>query len=132
MCRYMRLDTAAALALNVEAAPGENEAYSLVGVLNHCRTPQGQRLLKQWIKQPLIDLRHIGKEEGEREGGREGGRGGSGKMRRLEVQNGKGEQDKEEREKGGEVDSCTRSKRGMHDEVKYLCNLVLSSFKNYV
>ena len=38
---------------------------------------------------------------------------------------------KRERERG-EVDSCTRSKRGMHDEVKYLCNLVLSSFKNYV
>ena len=88
MCRYMRLDTAAALALNVEAAPGENEAYSLVGVLNHCRTPQGQRLLKQWIKQPLIDLRHIGKGEGgrEREGGRKGGReegreGGEGQER---------------------------------------------------
>ena len=36
------------------------------------------------------------------------------------------------RESGGEINSCTRSKRGMHDEVKYLCNLVLSSFKNYV
>ena len=96
----MRLDTAAALALNVEAAPGENEAYSLVGVLNHCRTPQGQRLLKQWIKQPLIDLRHIGKEEGgrEREGGREGGRKGGETIRKEEKTGGtneKGERDKE-------------------------------------
>lgn len=59
MNRYMRLDTAASLALNVEAVQGENQAYSLLGVLNHTRSPQGQRLLRQWIKQPLTDLKHI-------------------------------------------------------------------------
>lgn len=63
MNRYMRLDTAASLALNVEAVQGENQAYSLLGVLNHTRSPQGQRLLRQWIKQPLTDLKHISESE---------------------------------------------------------------------
>lgn len=58
---FMRLDTAAAVALNVDACPGESHLYSLVGVLNHCRTPQGQRLIRQWIKQPLVDLKLISK-----------------------------------------------------------------------
>ena len=34
---------------------------SLYKVLNHCKTGPGQRLLKLWILQPLVDLNKIGK-----------------------------------------------------------------------
>ena len=57
----MKLDLPAARALNLEACPGEEKSTSLQGLLNKCRTSQGQRLMRQWIKQPLIDLKKIGK-----------------------------------------------------------------------
>ncbi|CAF4170441.1 unnamed protein product [Adineta steineri] len=63
---YMRLDTAAMIALNIFPDNRQRPDFSsnaksssLYGVLNNCRTAQGQRLLTQWLKQPLTDMAKI-------------------------------------------------------------------------
>ncbi|CAG2197296.1 MSH2 [Mytilus edulis] len=59
--QYMRLDAAAVRALNLlpNTVEGGNRNHSILGLLNRCRTAQGQRLLGQWVKQPLVDLNKI-------------------------------------------------------------------------
>ncbi|CAL1538378.1 unnamed protein product [Lymnaea stagnalis] len=57
---YMKLDAAAVKALNLLPLANEaNKNQSLLGLLNHCRTAPGQRLLGQWVKQPLMDFKKI-------------------------------------------------------------------------
>src|SRR3954454_8643369 len=36
-----------------------SKTMSLYGLLNHCKTPLGSRLLAQWLKQPLMSLEEI-------------------------------------------------------------------------
>uniref|UniRef100_A0A182PPT9 DNA mismatch repair proteins mutS family domain-containing protein n=1 Tax=Anopheles epiroticus TaxID=199890 RepID=A0A182PPT9_9DIPT len=63
--RFVHLDAAAVSALNLFPKPGistKSKAYhwqSVLGVLDRCRTPQGHRLMAQWIKQPLRDYEII-------------------------------------------------------------------------
>ncbi|XP_055709286.1 DNA mismatch repair protein spellchecker 1 [Phlebotomus papatasi] len=63
--RFVHLDAAAVSALNILPKPGTSvtsqvyRCQSILGVLDYCRTPQGRRLLVQWLKQPLKDIEAI-------------------------------------------------------------------------
>ncbi|KAK8055173.1 dna mismatch repair protein msh-2 protein [Apiospora rasikravindrae] len=62
LSHFMKLDAAALKALNL--MPGARDGaktMSVFGLLNHCRTPVGSRLLAQWLKQPLMDRDEIEK-----------------------------------------------------------------------
>jgi len=61
---YMKLDAAALKALNLMPGPRDGaKTMSLYGLLNHCKTPVGSRLLSQWLKQPLMSMEEIVKRQ---------------------------------------------------------------------
>lgn len=61
--QFVRLNNAAIRALAVLPADGEGSKAasepSLLRLLNRCRTAGGQRMLSQWLRQPLCDLNRI-------------------------------------------------------------------------
>ncbi|ODA75993.1 hypothetical protein RJ55_08275 [Drechmeria coniospora] len=60
LAQFMRLDAAALKALNLMPGPRDgSKTMSVYGVLNHCKTPVGSRLLAQWLKQPLMSKADI-------------------------------------------------------------------------
>jgi DNA mismatch repair protein MSH2 len=64
LSQFMKLDAAALKALNLMPGPRDGaKTMSLYGLLNHCNTPVGSRLLAQWLKQPLMNLEEINKRQ---------------------------------------------------------------------
>ncbi|KAF2676576.1 DNA mismatch repair protein [Lentithecium fluviatile CBS 122367] len=60
LSQYMKLDAAALKALNLMPGPRDGaKTMSLYGLLNHCKTPTGSRMLAQWLKQPLMNVAEI-------------------------------------------------------------------------
>ncbi len=60
LSQYMKLDASALKALNLLPGPRDgSKNMSVYGLLNHCKTPVGSRLLAQWLKQPLMSLEGI-------------------------------------------------------------------------
>lgn len=64
LSQYMKLDASALKALNLMPGPRDgSKNMSLYGLLNHCKTQVGSRLLAQWLKQPLMSLGDIEKRQ---------------------------------------------------------------------
>lgn len=64
LTQFMKLDASALKALNLMPGPRDGaKNMSLYGLLNHCKTPTGSRLLAQWLKQPLMSLEEIEKRQ---------------------------------------------------------------------
>ncbi|KAK0649376.1 muts domain V [Cercophora newfieldiana] len=64
LAQFMKLDAAALKALNLmPGARDGSKTMSLYGLLNHCKTPVGSRLLSQWLKQPLMSKEEIEKRQ---------------------------------------------------------------------
>lgn len=59
LAQYMRLDETALKALNIFPGPTGGKSTSLYGILEHCKTRQGARLLSQWLRQPLLNTDKI-------------------------------------------------------------------------
>ncbi|ORX80440.1 muts 2 [Anaeromyces robustus] len=60
LSQYMRLDASAVRALNlIETSEDHSKTMCLSGLLNNCKTTQGTRLLKTFLKQPLKNANEI-------------------------------------------------------------------------
>ncbi|KAI1003351.1 DNA mismatch repair protein [Podosphaera aphanis] len=64
LSQFMKLDASALKALNLMPGPRDGaKTMSLYGLLNHCKSQAGSRLLSQWLKQPLMKKEEIEKRQ---------------------------------------------------------------------
>jgi len=57
---HVRLDAGAMRALSVDPVVGEpDKNASLLGVFSHCKTAMGSRLVRKWLRQPLLSAHDI-------------------------------------------------------------------------
>ena len=56
---FMRLDAGAMRALSLEPVPGEASKASLLGIVSQCKTLMGGRLVRRWLRQPLLSPAEI-------------------------------------------------------------------------
>ena len=49
------MDAATRRNLEIEAAAADRNEFSLVGLMDHCATPMGSRLVRHWINRPIRD-----------------------------------------------------------------------------
>ena len=52
---FISLDAASRRHLELDFHPSGDKKFTLYGLLNHCKTSMGSRLLRRWIHQPLRD-----------------------------------------------------------------------------
>ncbi|KRZ06058.1 DNA mismatch repair protein Msh2, partial [Trichinella zimbabwensis] len=57
--KHLRVEWSAFESLNLFRFGGEKSADNLYGILNHCQTAIGQRLLHEYLKMPLLDKNKI-------------------------------------------------------------------------
>ncbi|KRY73795.1 DNA mismatch repair protein Msh2, partial [Trichinella pseudospiralis] len=57
--KHLRIEWSAFESLNLFRFGGEKSADNLYGILNHCQTAVGQRLLHEYLKMPLLDKNKI-------------------------------------------------------------------------
>ena len=57
---FVHLDSAALKALHIEDSIDQTGNETLVKLMDKTRSPNGKKLLHQWIRQPLIDINKIG------------------------------------------------------------------------
>ena len=57
---YFKFDSSSIDSLKlVSDRMGQSTLKTIYGLFNQCSTSQGQRLLMQWIRQPLVDVNKI-------------------------------------------------------------------------
>lgn len=65
LSHYMSLDRTTERNLELtEPLNGHNRQYTLLGVLDKTKTPMGARLLRHWVKQPLLNVEEIKQRQG--------------------------------------------------------------------
>ncbi len=53
------MDAATRRNLEIDSSLGQRDEYTLAGLMDHCATPMGSRLLKRWLNRPIRDRQTV-------------------------------------------------------------------------